>query len=111
MHSTLSVEERRRRDDEYQRAYRRKNRLVLAAWQREYYRVCQQRFADEQRWLKAARKKRGYSQATVARMLDCSQATISRLESGAFGLDSFAKKDELIALLGKERDETCISAT
>lgn len=100
MHSTLSVEERRRRDDEYQRAYRRKNRLVLAAWQREYYRVCQQRFADEQRWLKAARKKRGYS-----------QATISRLESGAFGLDSFAKKAELMALLGKERDETCISAT
>lgn len=111
MRSTLSVEERKKKFDEYQRAYRKKNGVAISAWQREYYRICKQQFADKQRWIRAARKKIGYSQAEVARTLGCSQAAISKLESGASGLEVFAKKDALISLLGKEREETCTSAT
>lgn len=42
----------------------------------------------------------GWSQEAVAHSVGVSQATITRLETGALPLETFRKRDKLLAVLG-----------
>ena len=80
-------------------AYRRANSTIIARYARGYYRENQRRYAEEQRFLKEARMRLCWSQAAVAAAVGVSQATITRLETGALPLETFRKRDKLLAVL------------
>lgn len=80
--------------------YRRANSGKLARYSSDYYRKNQLRYAEEQRFLREARMRMGWSQAAVAADVGVSQVTISRLETGALPLETFRKRDKLLAVLG-----------
>ena len=84
----------------YFAAYRRKNSVLIAKYASGYYRENQRRYAEEQRFLKETRMRLGWSQAAVAADVGVSQATITRLETGALPLETFRKRDKLLAVLG-----------
>ena len=81
-------------------AYRRANSTMFARYARGYYRENQRRYAEGQRFLQEARMRLGWSQAAVAADVGVSQATITRLETGALPLDTFRKRDKLLEVLG-----------
>lgn len=130
--TAAELEEMRRADEEIEREFRlsredlarekefdREIRLErmepekrrIAEYQRAYYEAHRESIAEKQRWISDSRKRLGYTQRDVARMLGVSAQSIGHLETGRMALDKFRKKAELIDLLGKERDETCTSAT
>ncbi len=80
--------------------YRKANAEHLAKSQRIRYADNQKRYADRQRWIKQSREKMGWSQEGLARALGVTQAAISRLETGATPLDTFAGRDKLYEVLG-----------
>lgn len=80
--------------------YRRANSGKLARYSSDYYRKNQRRYAEEQRFLQEARMRLGWSQAAVAADVGVSQATITRLETGALPLETFRERDKLLAVLG-----------
>lgn len=84
----------------YFAAYRRENSVLIAKYARGYYRENQRRYAEGQRFLQEARMRLGWSQAAVAADVGVSQATITRLETGAQPLETFRKRDKLLAVLG-----------
>lgn len=84
----------------YFAAYRRENSVLIAKYASGYYRENQRRYAEEQRFLQEARMRLGWSQAAVAADVGVSQATITRLETGAQPLETFRKRDKLLAVLG-----------
>lgn len=84
----------------YFAAYRRKNSVLIAKYASGYYRENQRRYAEEQRFLQEARMRLGWSQEAVAHSVGVSQATITRLETGAQPLETFRKRDKLLAVLG-----------
>lgn len=84
----------------YFAAYRRANSAMFAQYASRYYRKNQFRYAEEQRFLQEARMRLGWSQAAVAADVGVSQATIARLETGAQPLETFRKRDKLLAVLG-----------
>lgn len=84
----------------YFAAYRRKNSVLIAKYASGYYRENQHRYAEEQRFLQEARMRLGWSQEAVAHSVGVSQATITRLETGAQPLETFRKRDKLLEVLG-----------
>lgn len=84
----------------YFAAYRRKNSVLIAKYASGYYRENQRRYAEEQRFLQEARMRLGWSQEAVAHSVGVSQATITRLETGAQPLETFRKRDKLLEVLG-----------
>lgn len=81
-------------------AYRRANSTMFARYASRYYRENQRRYAEGQRFLQEARMRLGWSQAAVAADVGVSQATITRLETGAQPLETFRKRDKLLEVLG-----------
>lgn len=81
-------------------AYRKANSGKLARYSSDYYRKNQLRYAEGQRFLQEARMRLGWSQAAVAADVGVSQATITRLETGAQPLETFRKRDKLLEVLG-----------
>lgn len=79
-------------------------RRRLAAYQRAYREANRDSLAEKQRWIRDARKARGYTQQDMARMLGVSISAISRLESGEMRLSGFKKRAELLALLKEGGD-------
>ncbi len=84
----------------YFAAYRKANSGKLARYSSDYYRKNQLRYAEGQRFLQEARMRLGWSQAAVAADVGVSQATITRLETGAQPLETFRKRDKLLEVLG-----------
>ena len=84
----------------YFAAYRRENSVMIAKYASGYYRENQRRYAEGQRFLKETRMRLGWSQEAVARCVGVSQSTIARLENGAQPLETFRKRDKLLAVLG-----------
>ena len=84
----------------YFAAYRRKNSVLIAKYASGYYRENQRRYAEVQRFLQEARMRLGWSQEAVAHSVGVSQATITRLETGAQPLETFRKRDKLLEVLG-----------
>lgn len=84
----------------YFAAYRRKNSVLIAKYASGCYRENQRRYAEEQRFLQEARMRLGWSQEAVAHSVGVSQATITRLETGAQPLETFRKRDKLLEVLG-----------
>lgn len=84
----------------YFAAYRRENSVLIAKYASGYYRENQRRYAEGQRFLQEARMRLGWSQEAVAHCVGVSQATIARLETGALPLDTFRKREKLLAVLG-----------
>jgi ribosome-binding protein aMBF1 (putative translation factor) len=85
---------------EKQRAYREANKDSIAEYQRAYYEANKDSIAEKQQWIRHKRLNRGYSQYELAEAIGCSQAMISRLESGDMKLETFFAKDALCAVLG-----------
>ena len=85
---------------EKQRAYREANKDSIAEYQRAYREANKDSIAEKQQWIRHKRLNRGYSQYELAEAIGCSQAMISRLESGAMKLETFFAKDALCAVLG-----------
>lgn len=81
-------------------AYRKANSGKLARYSSDYYRKNQLRYAEGQRFLQEARMRLGWAQAAVAADVGVSQATITRLETGAQPLETFRKRDKLLEVLG-----------
>ena len=81
----------------YFAAYRRENSVLIAKYASGYYRENQRRYAEGQRFLQEARMRLGWSQAADGGV---SQATITRLETGAQPLETFRKRDKLLEVLG-----------
>lgn len=82
----------------YFAAYRRENSALIAKYASGYYRENQRRYAEGQRFLQEARMRLGWSQEAVAHCVGVSQATIARLETGALPLETFRKRDKLLAV-------------
>ena len=85
---------------EKQLAYREANKDSIAEYQRAYREANKDSIAEKQQWIRHKRLNRGYSQYELAEAIGCSQAMISRLESGAMKLETFFAKDALCAVLG-----------
>ena len=81
-------------------AYRQKHAGTIARYQAAYYSGSKARHGADQQWIARARLALGWSQAGLARSVGVSQATISKLETGALALDGFRGKDKLMAVLG-----------
>lgn len=105
-----------REDLERERAFSREIRLErmlpekrkAAEYQRSYYEANRDAIAEKQKFIADARKHLGYTQKDVARLLGVSHQAIGHLETGRMVLDKFHKKDELLKLLGGEKE--CIDA-
>lgn len=116
------LEEMRRADEEIEREFRWTNEELQAARERDreaglagmdagkrkvaasrraYYEANREKVAASQSWLREARKERGYTQRDVAARIGTTQPEIALLESGRAKLESFGKKKELCALLGR----------
>ena len=85
---------------EYQRAYYEANKDSIAEKRRAYREANKDSIAEKQQWIRHKRLNRGYSQYELAEAIGCSQAMISRLESGDVKLETFFAKDALCAVLG-----------
>ena len=85
---------------EKRRAYYEANKDSIAEKQRAYREANKDSIAEKQQWIRHKRLNRGYSQYELAEAIGCSQAMISRLESGAMKLETFFAKDALCAVLG-----------
>lgn len=83
------------------RAYYEANREKVADYQRAYREANREKVAAAQRWLREERKERGYTQQDLAARIGTTQPEIALLESGKLKLESFGKKKELCALLGR----------
>ena len=83
--------------------YRKANSGKLARYASAYYRKNQLRYAEGQRFLQEARMRLGWSQEAVAHSVGVSQATITRLETGALPLETFRKRDKLLEVLGVQK--------
>ena len=81
-------------------AYRQKHAGTIARYQAAYYALGKEMYGERQQWLARARLALGWSQAGLADTVGVSQATISKLETGALALDGFRGKDKLMAVLG-----------
>ena len=84
----------------YFAAYRRDNSVLIAKYASGYYRENQRRYAEGQRFLREVRDRLGWSQEAVAHCVGVSQSTIARLENGAQPLETFRKREKLLAVLG-----------
>ena len=93
-------EERKAYSKAYFDAYRMANSVLSAKYASGYYRENQRRYAEGQRFLQEARMRLGWAQAAVAADVGVSQATITRLETGAQPLEPFRKRDKLLEVLG-----------
>ena len=85
---------------EKRRAYYEANKDSIAEKQRAYREANKDSIAEKQQWIRHKRLNRGYSQYELAEAIGCSQAMISRLESGDMKLETFFAKDALCAVLG-----------
>ena len=85
---------------EKQRAYYEANKDSIAERRRAYREANKDSIAEKQQWIRHKRLNRGYSQYELAEAIGCSQAMISRLESGDMKLETFFAKDALCAVLG-----------
>lgn len=84
----------------YHAAYRREHAGTISRYQAAYYSGNKARRGNDQKWLARARLALGWSQAGLADTVGASQATISKLETGALALEGFRGKDKLLAVLG-----------
>lgn len=71
----------------------------VAASQKAWYEANREKVAASQKWIADARKKAGWTQADVARMIGVSQPSVSLLEIGHMNLEKFSKRAELEELL------------
>lgn len=90
----------RRRDADIFLSRKSKRDRSIAEKRRAYYEANKDSIAEKQQWIRHKRLNRGYSQYELAEAIGCSQAMISRLESGAMKLETFFAKDALCAVLG-----------
>lgn len=90
----------RRRDADIFLSRKSKRDRSIAEKQRAYYEANKDSIAEKQQWIRHKRLNRGYSQYELAEAIGCSQAMISRLESGDMKLETFFAKDALCAVLG-----------
>lgn len=70
-----------------------------AASQKAWYEANREKVAASQKWIADARKKAGWTQADVARMIGVSQPSVALLETGRMNLEKFSKRAELEELL------------
>lgn len=84
----------------YHAAYRMEHAGTISRYQAAYYSIGQKLYGERQQWLARARLALGWSQAGLADAVGVSQATISKLETGALALEGFRAKDKLLAVLG-----------
>ena len=70
-----------------------------AASQKAYREANREKVAASQKWIADARKKAGWTQADVARMIGVSQPSVALLEIGRMNLEKFSKRAELEELL------------
>lgn len=70
-----------------------------AAYQKAWYEANREKVAASKKWIADARKKAGWTQADVARMIGVSQASVAMLEIGHMNLEKFSKRAELEELL------------
>ena len=70
-----------------------------AASQKAWYEANREKVAASQKWIADARKKAGWTQADVARMIGVSQTSVAMLEIGRMNLEKFSKRAELEELL------------
>lgn len=71
----------------------------VAASQKAWYEANREKVAASQKWIADARKKAGWTQADVARMIGVSQPSVALLEIGHMNLEKFSKRAELEELL------------
>lgn len=90
----------RRRDADIFLSRKSKRDRSIAEKRRAYYEANKDSIAEKQQWIRHKRLNRGYSQYELAEAIGCSQAMISRLESGDMKLETFFAKDALCAVLG-----------
>ena len=81
------------------KAWYEANREKVAATKKAYREANREKVAATQKWIAGARKKAGYTQADVARMIGASQPSRALLESGGMDLEKFSKREALEALL------------
>lgn len=84
----------------YHAAYRMEHARTISRYQAAYYSLGKEMYGERQKWLARARLALGWSQAGLADTVGVSQATISKLETGALALEGFRWKDKLLAVLG-----------
>ena len=70
-----------------------------AASQKAWYEANREKVAASQKWIADARKKAGWTQADVARMIGVLQTSVAMLEIGRMNLEKFSKRAELEELL------------
>lgn len=92
-------EEHKEQITQYMREYRAVNGAMIARMQRVRYAENKEKYAESQRWIKARREKLGWSQQGLGEAVGCGQSTIARLETGALPLETFRKRDKLLAVL------------
>ena len=93
-------EEHKEQITQYMREYRAVNGAMIARKQRVRYAENKAKYAESQRWIKAQREKLGWSQQGLGNAVGCGQSTIARLETGAWPLERFRKRDKLYEVLG-----------
>ena len=93
-------EEHKEKITQYMQEYRAANGLVLARKQRAKYTENKSKYAESQRWIKQARNRLGWSQKGLGEAVGVGQSTIARLETGAWPLERFKKRDKLCEVLG-----------
>ena len=71
----------------------------VAAYQKAYREANREKVAASQKWIADARKKAGWTQADVARMIGVSKTSVALLEIGYMNLEKFSKRAELEELL------------
>ena len=71
----------------------------VAASKKAYREANREKVAASQKWIADARKKAGWTQADVARMIGVSQPSVALLEIGRMNLEKFSKRAELEELL------------
>lgn len=71
----------------------------VAAYHKAWYEANREKVAASQKWIADARKKAGWTQADVARMIGVSQPSVAMLEIGHMNLEKCSKRAELEELL------------
>lgn len=93
-------EEHKEQITQHMREYRAVNGAMIARMQQIRYAENKAKYAESQRWIKARRERLGWSQQGLGEAVGCGQSTIARLENGAQPLETFRKRDKLLAVLG-----------
>lgn len=93
-------EEHKEKITQYMREYRAVNGAMIARIQRAKYAENKSKYAESQRWIKQARLRMGWSQRGLGEAVGVGQSTIARLETGAWPLERFKKRDKLYEVLG-----------